>query len=146
MSKVVTPKFANEYLDAISKAKTEEEQLTLLKKYGAIPPLSFLLSMNYNKTVVFDLPEGMPPYKRDESIHPDLFAPLGSQIRRMLVCLKSRAEVPKWKKEGVFIEILEAINPAEADILVFCKDRALTELYPAITAELVAKVFPSYVK
>ena len=145
MSKNYEPKYANEYLDAIDKAK-DEEKLVLLKKYGAFPPLNFLLSMNYNKSVVFDLPGGMPPYKRDEATHSDLFGPLASSVRRLQTCLSSNKMVPRYKKENIFIQLLEVISPKEADILVACKDRQLSELYPTITAELVKSVFPAYVK
>ena len=139
------PKFANEFLNLIEKAKTEEERVAALRMYGSYPPLNFLLSMNYNMNVVFELPPGMPPYNRDEATHFDLFSPLASQIRRMQICLKSNGHAPRFKKENVFTQLLESINPQEADILVACKDRALTELYPSITKELVASVFPAYV-
>lgn len=145
MTAVNKPKYANEFLDLIEKAKTEEEKIEAMKQYGGYPPLNFLLSMCYNKTVEFDLPGGMPPYNRDEATHYDLFSPLASQIRRMQVCLKSNKNTPRFRKENVFIQLLEAINPKEADILIACKDRAITELYPSITKELVAKVFPAYV-
>lgn len=144
MSKNVTPKFAHEFLQLIEKANGDEK-IELMKKYGGHPPLNFLLSMNYNKNVLFDLPSGMPPYKRDEATHEDLFSPLASQIRRMFSCLSSNKTIPRFKKENVFIQLLEAINPKEADILLACKDRALTELYPSITKELVGSVYPAYV-
>jgi hypothetical protein len=145
MATQLKPKFANEYLDLIEKAKTEEEKIAAMKQYGSFPPLNFLLSMCYNDKVQFELPAGMPPYQRDEATHFDLFSPLASQIRRMQLCLKSNGNTPRFKKEIIFIQLLEAINPKEADIIVACKDRALTELYPSITKELVAKVFPAYV-
>ncbi len=145
MSATQKPKYANEFLDLIEKAKTEDEKIAALKLYGSYPPLNFLLSMCYNSKVEFELPAGMPPYNRDEATHYDLFSPLGSQIRRMQICLKSNGNTPRFKKESVFIQMLETINPKEADILIACKDRALTEMYPSITKELVAKVFPAYV-
>lgn len=139
-------KYAYEFLDAIQKAPSDEERIALLKQYGNSPPLNFLLSMCYNKTVVFELPAGTPPYRRDEATHGDLFSPLASQIRKMTICLLSNRATPKYKKELVFIQLMECINPKEGDILVACKDRALTELYPAITKELVQSALPHFVK
>ena len=139
----VKPKFANEFFEAIEKAENKE---TKLKEYGELPPLNFILSMNFDSNVQFDLPEGMPPYNRNEADHPDLYAPLASNIRRILVCLKSDNRLPKWKKENTFIQMLEGCNPKEADILVHAKDKALTEMYPWLTADLVKTVFPSYVR
>ncbi len=137
------PKFAYEFLDKISKAENKQE---LLWEYAKIPPLNFLLAMNFSPSVVFDLPEGMPPYNRNEADHPDLYAPLSTSIKRMQICLKSNKNTKQIKKEAVFIQILEGINPKEADILVACKDRALNEYYPLITRELVESVYPDLVK
>jgi hypothetical protein len=135
---------AFEYLKLINDAPTEAEQVTLLKKWGGTVPLSMILSLNFNSNVVFSLPEGTPPHKRDESTHFDLFSPLATQIGRLKICLRS-SDARKLDKERVFIQVLENISPQEGDVLIFAKDKALQEVYPNITPELVAKVFPNYV-
>lgn len=135
---------AFEYLQLINEAPTEAEQVTLLKKWGGTVPLSMLLSLNFNKNVALDLPEGTPPHKRDEATHFDLFSPLATQIGRLKICLKNSA-ARKLDKERVFIQVLENISPQEADVLIFAKDKALEELYPNVTPVLVSKVFPQYV-
>ncbi len=140
----VKPKFAFEFLDMIAKLEGEEQEAKL-KEYGALSPLNFLLAMNFDSNVVLDLPSGMPPYNRNESDHQDLYAPLSTCIKRIMLCTKQNTQTRKVKKEHVFIQMLEGINPKEADILVACKDKALHELYPTITKELVQKVFPAYV-
>lgn len=142
----VKPKYANEFFDAIVKAETPEKKTELLKQYGAMPPLNFLLAMNFDSTVQFELPSGMPPYNRDEATHEDLNAPLATCIRRIFNCLKSKTNIKKSQKEYIFIQLLEGIGPKEADILVACKDKALHEIYPDITPEFVKSVFPAYVK
>lgn len=138
----VKPKYAYEYLDAIGKAENKKAELW---EVGSKPPLNFLLAMNFDSRVKFSLPEGMPPYNRNESDHPDMYAPLATCIKRMMLCLESDTRQPRWKKEHVFAQLLEGINPKEADILVSAKDRALTELYPWLTTELVKEVFPEFV-
>lgn len=141
----IKPKFANEFFETIAKLDGEARKAKL-KEYGAIAPLSFLLAMNFDSTVIFALPSGMPPYNRNEADHPDLYAPLSTCIRRIMLCLASDTRQPKSKKENVFIQMLEGINPKEADVLIFAKDKALQELYPWLTPELVKEVFPEYVK
>lgn len=136
-------KHSYEQLKLINDA-TGEKQLQLLKKWASTPPLSMLLSMNYNHKVKIDLPPGAPPYKRDEETHPDLMTPLAGQIQRMKAC-QANQPIKKMIKERTFIQILEMIPPGDADLLIACKDRALTEIYPNITQELVAQVFPQYV-
>lgn len=135
---------AFEFLKLIDEAKTEEKKIELLKKWGSIPPLNMLLSLNFNEKVKLALPEGTPPYKRDESIHFDLFSPLATQIPRLKICLNT-VPAKRMDKERVFIQVLENVSPQEGDVLVFAKDKALTEMFPTLTAELVAKVYPHYV-
>jgi hypothetical protein len=136
------PRFSDEFLKLINDAP-EGERVNVLRQYGGFTPLNYLLSMNFDENVVCDLPEGMPPYKRDEATHPDLQGLLQSQIKRMANCFKT-SSIPKIKKEMLFIQILESIPPQEADVLVHVKDKSLTEMYPNITYDLVNSVFPEY--
>ena len=134
-----------EQLEAINSAKTEEERKELLLKYGKSSPLNYLLSMNFHSGIKVDLPNGMPPTtKLDDVTHPDMMHPLHTQITKMRICFVD-SKIPKFKKEKVFLDIIEAIPYKEVLILVSCKDKALTETFPNITKELVQEVFPAYV-
>lgn len=137
-------KHAFEYLNLINDAPTEAAQIELLKKWGSTPPLNMLFPLNWNSNVKLDLPEGPPPYKRDESTHPDLMTNLSGQIGRLKVCTK-QSEAKKRDKERVFIQVLEQIPYKDADVLLAAKDRKLDELFPNIKSETVKKVFPNYV-
>jgi len=116
----------------------------LMKQYGNTSPLNYLLSLNFNDNVKLELPEGMPPYNRDEVTHEDFQGALVHSIARLKNCLPG-VKMKKMDKERIFIQILESIPPKSADILVFCKDKALHELFPNITKELVEKYHPHLV-
>jgi hypothetical protein len=137
---------AHEVLDKINKAKGEEQQ-TLLKQFADKHPFNMIFILNFNKEFNLDVPEGMPPYKRDEETHDDLFpSNLATEIRKVKNIIKGRNNLPKIKREYIFIQVLEAIPPGEADVLVFAKDHALNELYPNITEKAVAKACPDLAK
>lgn len=138
-------KQAAEFLKEINDAQDEKKREELLYTYGKTSPLNMLLSLNFSESISLELPEGMPPYKRDEETHPDLLTPLASQIVRLKACVSTN-KIPKFKKEQIFIQVVEMIPPCDADVLVSCKDKSLEELYPNITKELVKKVFPNYTK
>lgn len=141
--------FVYDYLKEIDDAEPEKK-IELLKKYGAVSPLNFILSLNFRHDLDIGIPEGMPPldiYKRDESMHPDTFPGiLQTEIRRIVTMVQHKDSMPKVKREHIFLQVLEAIPPKEADVLIFAKDHALTELYPTITYELVESIFPNYCK
>lgn len=138
--------YVNEIFEKINNAKTVKERKQLLQEYGSKHPYNLILSLNFDSTLQLDLPEGMPPFKRDEATHPDLFGTtLAQQIRRVGPLFKgSNQALPKIKREHIFIQILEGIPPKEADVLIFAKDKALEELYPKITKTLVKELFPNY--
>jgi len=143
--KYMAIEYANEILKKIDDAEGGTK-VQLLKKYGAMTPWNLLLSLNFHDQIKVNVPDGMPPYKRDESINPDFFkTTLGREIRRVGAILVGRSEhIAKLQREAIFIQILEGVPPGEADVLCFAKDKALEEMYPTITYDLVASVFPDY--
>jgi len=139
---------AFEYFQLLNDAP-EDQRESILQQIGKRPPMDMLLSLNFSTRIRLDLPPGMPQdvVKFDYATHPDLMTPLAAQIGRLKTCLPAPAStVRKMDKEKVFIQVLEYITPKEGEILCACKDKTLQELYPNITAELVGKVFPNYVK
>lgn len=136
---------AFEQLDVINDAKDDETRNELLKKYGSLSPLSYMLSLNFNPKIKLDLPPGMPDtLKMDDMTNPDMMHPLHTQVAKLRNCFTD-SKVPKFKKEKIFLDIVECISYKEVVVLVACKDKQLTELYPNVTLELVKSVFPSYV-
>lgn len=142
---------AFEYFKFLNEAPDDQRE-SILQQIGKRPPLDMLLSLNFSPRIKLDLPEGMPrnedgspAYKADYVTHPDMMTPLATQMSRLKSCLPT-SQIRKFEKEKVFLTVLEYISPKEAEILCACKDKALQELYPNITADLVGKVFPNYVK
>ncbi len=138
---------AFEQLDAIQKAK-DARKIELLKEYGNRAPLNYILSLNFNKTIQMDLPEGMPAMDlkdMDGVTHPDFQGLLASNLPRLRHCLKG-GDLKKFKKEQIFYEVLINCPLKDCEILCSAKDRALEELYPSITADFVKSVFPNFVK
>lgn len=136
---------AFEFLDEIEKAK-DQDKINLLKVYGMKVPLNFILSLNFSD-VKLDLPEGMPPLEPtelDTVTHPDLIGNLSASIHRLKNCMPE-SKIKQFKKEEIFIQVILACPLKDAEILCAAKDKALEELYPSITKELVKEVFPLYV-
>ena len=113
-----------------------------------MPPCNFILSLNFNQTVKLDLPEGMPPFElqhMDQLTDPDFMGLLASSISRLRHC-SIKSDLKPKKKEQIFYDVLINCPMKDAEIVCAAKDRALEELYPSITAEFVASVYPSFVK
>lgn len=116
--------------------KEINEDVSLLKtKHKDNYAVRTLLQYAYDKRLSFSLPEGEPPYKKDD-------APLGmspanfyQQVKKLYVF--TRTDLNQVRKEQLFIQLLEGLHPTEASVCIALKDHALTSLYPNITVDVV---------
>lgn len=132
----------HEVLDMASKEKTVEDRIKVLHKHDS-DLLRNLLKMNFDKNLVWDLPEGEPPFKKDKNI------PLGMgesnlfvEARRLYIFFPEKT-LSKIKKEALFIQVLEGLHYTEAEMLCAVKDHELHKRYKGISESLIRKAYPS---
>lgn len=128
-------------LDEVEKVKTLDAKVQVLQSYNNTC-LRGILNMNFNPNLVFNLPQGDPPYKKDVE------RPLGTtetnlytEYRRFYIWLRP-SELTKARREQLFIQMLEGIHYTEAELVLAVKDRKLTHKWPSVTAEVIRKAFP----
>lgn len=83
----------------------------------------------------FLLPEDTPPFKKSAE-------PLGMSVARFINETRKfyvfcRPDLRPFKREQMFIGLLESIHPEEAAILLAIKSQSLTKMYPNITPAAV---------
>lgn len=132
----------SEILELFEKAKSREEKVAILKKYQT-PVLQALMRLNFDKTVKMDLPEGDPPFKKENN------RPIGYQesnlvteYRRFYIWLDPKQNISKMRKEQLFIELLESLHVSEAEILLMAKDRKLTKKFKTLKLDIVKEAYP----
>ena len=133
----------SEMLDLVEKAESVEQKKAILLQNKSSHALLYVLALNYDPNVVFHLPEGTPPYKRE------IGKPIGyhqtsiqNELKRFYIWADPNIQLPKLKKEGLFMEMLEGMHYTEADIICAAKDGKLSTLYKTITYDLVREAFP----
>lgn len=107
------------------------------KKVGNGGPLGILFTHAFTQEGKFNLPEGTPPFKESPEPQGMTPTPFISTIGKWGTF--QRTDITPLRREYLFIQMLESVHPSEAKILVAVKDQNLTELYPNITREVVAK-------
>lgn len=134
----------SEILTLVEKAKTKDERKQILLQYNNNHALLFMLCLSYDPRISWYLPEGAPPFKREVD------RPMGYQqttiqneLRRFYIWGNPDTNLPKAKKEALFIEMLEGLHFTEADIVIACKDKKLDSLYKSVTEDLIREVFPN---
>jgi hypothetical protein len=131
-----------EILDKADKEPTREGKLNVLRKYTN-EAVKLVLLLNFHPTVRMDLPEGAPPFKRDDK------EPVGysntnllQEVHRFYVWIKKDVNINKIKKEALFQSMLESIHHTEADVLILAKDQKLTKKYKTIKEDIVRDLYP----
>ena len=129
-------------LDEVEKANTFQEKVATLQKYNTTA-LRGLLNMNFNPGLVFNLPQGDPPFKKRTDL------PIGTtesnlyaEYRRFYIWLTPN-ELSRTRREHLFIQLLEGIHYTEAELVLAVKDRKLTHKWPSVSAHLVRAAFPT---
>lgn len=133
-----------EVLDLVEKAKTKEEKIAILQK-NVSDPLLVLLRLNYDHMLKMNLPEGEPPFKKDTD------KPIGYnesnlqlELRRFYIWIEPEhvVNIPKVKKESLFVAMLESIHWTESEVLCLAKDGKLETRYKSLSKNLIREAFP----
>lgn len=132
----------SEILDKFEEAKTRTDKIAVLQN-NVTDPLLVLLRLNYDPALKMDLPEGEPPFRKDTD------KPIGYsesslqlELRRFYVWLEPNVNLPKIKKESLFVNMLEGIHWTEAEALCLAKDRKLQTKYKSLKEDIVREAFP----
>ena len=132
-----------EILEWCSKGKNKQEKINRLHKNSG-PALKAILGHTFNPNVNWLLPEGNPPYKPVDS-SAEIEGQFTGELRRLYLFVEGPTEAqqsltPK-RREQLFIDLLEAIHPDDANLLCSMKDGKLP--FTGITRKLVSEAFPN---
>jgi len=134
----------SEILQMVSSAKTKAEKVKILKHLRC-NAIEVILNMNYNPNLVCLLPEGEPPFKRNESpVNSGGHTTLHQEQRKLYMFFKGgKDDLTKAKRESLFIRILENLHGDDADLLIAAKDKKLQEKF-RITQSVVLEAYPEF--
>lgn len=143
----------NEGFTWVFKATTVEEQVKRLKEYAAgnqtiVPVVRFGVGAEKG---TWDLPEGMPDTVKLDKDIPDGMGETTIQMewRRIKAFLDPNSNLknlPAWKQEMNWLQILEGLHWHEAEIITAVKDGTLLKLYPQLEQLLPALGITEYNK
>jgi len=146
--------FIFEILDLASKQRSKSLKVEVLRKYDH-PSLKSLFIWNFDESVISMLPSGAVPYSNIEkqtvnsgtlsenvsrgldvrdAQGQDLSGDGRTSLRNEYVHLYNFVRggnntLSQIRRETMFISIVEALHPREADILCLVKDKKLTDKY-----------------
>jgi hypothetical protein len=133
-------------LSEVGEAKTKKEKLAALHKHSS-PALKTVLGHTYDPRIKWLLPEGEPPYTPLPK-NADMETRLVSELRRLYLFIEGDSDTQRnlkqTRREQLFIELLESVDPGDAKVLLGMKDGKLP--FAGLTRRLVCEAFPTLTK
>ena len=133
--------FIHEILDAVSRARSNDKKVELLKLHRC-EALTALFIWNFDDTVTSMIPDGEVPYEPNDVPVGTDHTSLRKEWKNLYNFVKGGNDgLSQVRRESMFIQILEGLHPEEAKILCMVKDKGLRSRYK-ITQEVVSKAYP----
>jgi len=141
-------KMISEILEGASKEDSQVSRGQYLKDKYTVA-LVTILKGGFDDSVVWNLPEGTPPYRKDDAPKGYEMSNLYNKQKMFKHFVKGSPSGDKMtdvKRETLFIGLLESLHADEAELVIAMKDKKLTGRYKGITLKLVQDTFPDLIK
>jgi hypothetical protein len=128
----------SEILEKASKIENEQERVFFLRQNDSTT-LRSVFQGAYDPRIVWALPEGDPPYKPNNLV--DQQHRLYTETRKFYLFIEGgNPNLKPLRREQLFVEFLETIDPQDAKLVLSMKNKKLP--YLNITSQFVRQVFP----
>lgn len=131
----------SEVLDKVHKAKTKDKKVAILKEFDT-EPLRMVIKSSFDPNIEWEMPSGAVPYQANE-------APIGTEhnvmrreCKKLYRFIKGGDEkLVGFKRENLFIQLLEGLHTDEADVIISAKDKTLHQSFKGLSAAVVKEAF-----
>ena len=131
----------SEILDKVHKAKTKTQKVNILREYNS-ESLRMIIKASFDPKIEWAVPEGNVPFKRNQAPAGTEHTVLAYECRKLWHFIKGADnQTVQFKKETMFIQMLEGLNENEADVLVAAKDKRLHQVYKGLSEPVVLEAF-----
>ena len=131
----------HEVLKKVHNAKTKEKKIELLREHDT-EALRMMIKSSFDPKIEWVIPDGNVPYEKNEAPDGTEHTLLVQEVKKMYHYIKGADnQTPQWKKENMFIQMLEGLHKDEANVLCLVKDKQLGKKYK-ITKACVSEAFP----
>jgi hypothetical protein len=131
---------AHEIFTQVNNAKDKPKKIEVLRKYDS-QGLRQLLKAAFDPKITFDIPEGTPPYMANQAPSGTDHTSLLDEARKLYLFVTGGSNIPKARKETLFIQMLEALHQDDAIALINIKDKKLNLVYKGLTENVVREAF-----
>ncbi len=131
----------SEILEKVSKVKTKQEKVGLLKEYNH-DALRMVIKSSFDPKIEWALPDGDVPYIRNEAPEGTEHTSLSYESRKLYHFIKGgNNQINQNKREAMFVQLLEGLHESEAQVLIAAKDKKLHQVYKGLSSNVVREAF-----
>lgn len=136
----------HEILQKVSSMESIDAKTAFLKQYDSLE-LRDVLRGSFDDCIQWNLPLGKPVYdgRLSKSGHSSSSLKLKIKIFHYFVKGGQGDAMKPFKRENMFLQVLETIHPKDADAIIAMKDKKLETLYPGINRDLVKQTWPGLI-
>ena len=138
--KTYTP-LLSEVLRKVNNAKTKDKKIAILRENDT-EPLRMVIKGSFDPKIEWLLPKGDVPYKANESEEGTEHTVLAKEARKLYKYVKGGNDpLPQFRREDMFIQLLEGLHKSEAELVINTKDKRLHQVYKGLSAAVVKEAF-----
>ena len=131
----------SEILDLVHKAKTKNKKVEILKKYNS-DALRMLIKSSFDPNIVWAMPKGNVPNTLNDAPAGTEHTRLATESRKLFHFIRGADNItPQFKKEQMFVQMLEGLHKDEAELLCYAKDKELHKIVKGLSAPVVRQAF-----
>lgn len=130
-----------EILEEFGKQTTKAKRIEVLKKHGNVPAFKDVLRGTFDDSLEFLLPEGKPPYT--PNIPESVPSTLLKKHKEFGYFVKGGVDQPQYKRENIFIRLLESIHPQDAEVVLSMVAKKSPVKF--LTKNLIEETFPNLI-
>jgi hypothetical protein len=130
----------SEVLKKVHNAKTKEKKVEILKQYDC-DALRMVIKASFDPNIEWALPVGEVPFKRNTASEGTEHTVLRRESRKLYNFIKGGNTLPAFKREHMFVQMLEGLHESEAELLVAAKDKKLHQVFKGLSVIVVKEAF-----
>ena len=131
----------SEILDLVHKAKTKDKKVEILRKYNS-DAFRMIIKSSFDPEIRWTMPEGNVPYEPNDAPAGTEHTRLATEAKKLYRFIRGGDDgTPQFKKEQMFIQMLEGLHKDEAELLCYAKDKKLHKVGKGLSAPVVRQAF-----
>ena len=131
----------SDILKRVHNAKTKDKKIEILKEHDC-DSLRMIIKSSFDPEIEWAIPAGEVPYKANEAEEGTEHTVLRRESRKLYHFIKGgNNALPTFKKENMFIQMLEGLHISEAELVIAAKDKSLHKVFKGLSDNVVKEAF-----